>query len=300
MPETVTNMTKTLLNILIPRPIHNVGEPILVTVLERQPKQQLGLSPFFQPWQKKLRKSGNDYVQSQPHVNQKRVPKLFQPNPVFVEMVDPNRTRPKCIGKVRTNTRVINKGTFQTELPDHVNENDRLLTDRSEISNKFNEYFINIGPKLADKIQGNKVNFTTFLGKRSVNSIFSDAVTEKEVENEINNLNGNKSCGHDEISPNLVKKISTFTVKPLTHIYNQSLLTGEIPNDLKIALVTPVFKANNKEEFSNYRPISVLPCFSKILEKIMYKRILKYLDKHNMLFQSQYGFRKKHSTNLAT
>ena len=195
---------------------------------------------------------------------------------------------------------VINKGTFKTELPDHFNENDRLITNRSEISNKFNEYFINIGPKLADKIQGNKINFITFLGERSVNSIFLDAVTEKEVENEINNLNGNKSCGHDEIPPNLVKKISTFTVKPLTYIYNQSLLTGEIPNDLKIALVTPVFKANNKEEFSNYRPISVLPCFSKILEKIMYKRVLKYLDKHNMLFQSQYGFRKKHSTNLAT
>ena len=153
---------------------------------------------------------------------------------------------------------------------------------------------------MADKIQGNKVNFTTFLGKRSVNSIFLDAVTEKEVEIEINNLNGNKSSGHDEITPNLVKKISKFTVKPLTYIYNQSLLTGVIPNDLKIALVTPVFKANNKEEFSNYRPISVLPCFSKILEKIMYKRALKYLDKHNMLFQSQYGFRKKHSTNLAT
>ena len=58
------------------------------------------------------------------------------------------------------------------ELPDHFNENDRLITNRSEISNKFNEYFINIGPKLADKIQGNQVNFTTVLGKRSVNSIF--------------------------------------------------------------------------------------------------------------------------------
>ena len=103
MPDTVRNMTKTLLNILIHRLIHNVAEPILVTVLERQPKQQLGLLPFGQPWQKKLRKSGNDYVQSQPYVNQKRLKKcsirepskLFQPNPVLVEMVDPNRTGPK-------------------------------------------------------------------------------------------------------------------------------------------------------------------------------------------------------------
>ena len=113
-------------------------------------------------------------------------------------------------------------------------------------------------------------------------------------------MNGKKSSGYDEIPPKLVKNISKHIVKPLTYIYNQSFLTGVIPNDLKIALVTPVFKANDKEEFNNYRPISVLSCFSKILEKIMYKRVIKYLDKNNILFQSQYGFRKKHSTNLAT
>ena len=97
-----------------------------------------------------------------------------------------------------------------------------------------------------------------------------------------------------------MKQISKHIIKPLTYIFNQSLTTGVIPDDLKIALVTPIYKANGKEEFSNYRPISVLPCFSKILEKIIYKRVLKYLDKHNMLFQGQYGFRKNHSTNLAT
>ena len=195
---------------------------------------------------------------------------------------------------------VINKNKVKMELSDHFKVNETMTSDPVEISNKFNEYFINVGPKLAERIQNNNVNFTTFLGQRSVNSIFLDAVTEKEVEIEISNLSGNKSCGHDEIPPKLVKEISKQIVKPLTHIYNQSLLTGVIPNELKIALVTPVFKANSKEEFSNYRPISVLPCFSKILEKIMYKRVMKYLDMHSMLFQSQYGFRKKHSTNLAT
>ena len=76
-----------------------------------------------------------------------------------------------------------------------------------------------------------------------------------------------------------------------------------IPDDLKVALITSVFKANNKEECSNYRPISVLPCFSKILEELMYNRLLlKYLDNmyNDILFTSQYGFRRKHSTNLAT
>ena len=126
-----------------------------------------------------------------------------------------------------------------------------------------------------------------------------DAVTENEVEFEIRQLIGNTSCGHDEIPPKLVKIIAKHIIRPLTHIYNQSFLNGTISNDFKIAIVTPAFKANNKEEFSNYRPVSILPCFSKILEKLMYKRLLHYLENENLLFPSQYGFRKKHSTNLA-
>ena len=195
---------------------------------------------------------------------------------------------------------MINKSKLKPELSDCFLGNETLITDPTEISNKFNEYFVNVGPKLASKIPDSDANLSTFLGERTLNSIFLDPVTKKEVEFEISQLNGNKSCGHDEIPPKLVKKISKYLIKPLTFIFNQSFVTGIIPDDLKVAFVTPVFKANNKEEFSNHRPISVLPCFSKILEKIMYKRILKYLNQNNILFPSQYGFQKKNSTNLAT
>ena len=139
---------------------------------------------------------------------------------------------------------------------------------------------------MATKISKTNVNLSTYLGERFVKSIFLDAVTENEVEFEIRQLNGNKSCGHDEILPKLAKKITKHVIRPLTHLYNQSFLTGIIPNDLKIAIVTPVFKANNKEEFSNYRPISILPCFGKILEKLMYKRLLNYLEKENIFPQT--------------
>ena len=121
-----------------------------------------------------------------------------------------------------------------------------------------------------------------------------------KVKLEIHKLKENKLCGHDEIPPKLVKNISKYIIKPLTNIYNQSFLTGSIPDNLKVALVTPVFKANDKEEFSNQRPISVLPCFSKILEKLMCNRLLKHLDQDNLFFPSQFGFRGKHSMNLAT
>ena len=95
------------------------------------------------------------------------------------------------------------------------------------------------------------------------------------------------------------KAVSKHIVKPLTHVYNLSFVTGIAPSELKKAVVTPIFKSNDKESFSNYRPISVLSCFSKILEKLMYKSVVKFLDKHSILSENQYGFRKKRSTNLA-
>ena len=104
------------------------------------------------------------------------------------------------------------------ELSGYFKENETTISDPVEISSKFKEYFIYVRPKLAERIQNNNVNFTTFLGQRSVNSIFLDAVTEKEVEIEVGNVNGNKSCGHDEIPPKLVKEISKQIVKPLTHL----------------------------------------------------------------------------------
>ena len=82
-------------------------------------------------------------------------------------------------------------------------------------------------------------------------------------------------------------------------IFDSSLSLGIFPDSMKTTKVTPVFKAGKKELVSNYRPISVLPCFSKILEKIMYNRVYKYLMENNLLFQKQFGFREGHSTSHA-
>ena len=74
---------------------------------------------------------------------------------------------------------------------------------------------------------------------------------------------------------------------------------GIFPDKLKIACVTPIFKKGDKSDKMNYRPVSVLSCFSKILEKIAYARLVKFLDKHNILSRNQYGFRKNYSTAIA-
>ena len=78
-----------------------------------------------------------------------------------------------------------------------------------------------------------------------------------------------------------------------------SIVSGIVPDELKIAHVIPLFKSGDRSLFTNYRPVSVLPAFSKIFERAIYNHLLSYLDKHKVLSNSQFGLRKKHSTEYA-
>ena len=102
----------------------------------------------------------------------------------------------------------------------------------------------------------------------------------------------------DEENSKLPQKYSncvTF-LEFFTHIINQSMSTGLVPKHMKIAKVIPIFKSGNKHIFKNYRPISLLPAFSKILEKGVATKLLKYLDTFDIFYKHQYGFRPRHST----
>ena len=96
-----------------------------------------------------------------------------------------------------------------------------------------------------------------------------------------------------------VKNVIECIARPLTHICNQSLQTGVFPNNMKTAKVILIHKTGDKHVLSNYRPISLLPQFSKILEKIFYTRINEFITKHNILYEQQYGFRAKRTTSFA-
>ena len=106
----------------------------------------------------------------------------------------------------------------------------------------------------------------------------------------------NKSPGYDDISFNVVRNCFGPLLKPLMAIFKLSLHKGCFPEELKIARVTPIYKADDVNEIGNYRPISVLPCFSKILERIMYNRFFKYLTTNDILYKKQFGFQKGYST----
>ena len=97
----------------------------------------------------------------------------------------------------------------------------------------------------------------------------------------------------------LIKKLIPYIVVPLKHLFNLSLLNGVFPNSMTIARVIPLFKSGTTKEFSNYRPISLLPQFSKILEKMYHSRLMAFIDSNQILYKIQYGFRKQMSTSLA-
>ena len=123
------------------------------------------------------------------------------------------------------------------------------------IAENLNDYFVKIGPNLAKEIPTHHNSFRTFLKQRCSASVFLDLVTDDEVLNDIEQFHANKYSGHDDSSPKVVKAISSYVVKPLTRMFNLSFLTGKISDALKIALVTSVYKANDKHTFSNYRQI---------------------------------------------
>ena len=175
-----------------------------------------------------------------------------------------------------------------------------IINDPSKIANKFSEYFVTIGPELTKKITKNKdKTFDNYLTNNYKESMFLEPITIDEIETEITNMKQNKSPGYDNISSKIIKLTAKNISESLTHILNTTFLTGIIPDKLKIALVTPIFKTNENNKFINYRPISVLSCFSKLLETLMYKRLIKFIEKNKILSKHQYGFRQNRSTELA-
>ncbi len=174
------------------------------------------------------------------------------------------------------------------------------ITCPIEIATQFNKYFANIGPKLASSIQHNGKDFSFYLNENhTASTFFFKPTDEEEICTLIAKLGNGKSAGHDDIKSDVVKQVSKEISIPLAMIFNLSLSTGIVPDDLKIAKVVPIYKKDNPELFGNYRPVSVLPCLSKILERIVHNRVYDFLCKNNILFKKQYGFRTDHSTYMA-
>ena len=121
--------------------------------------------------------------------------------------------------------------------------------------------------------------------------------TSSEIENEISGLRSGKAAGPFSIPTEILKLLKSVISKPLEIIFNTSFSTGTVPADFGLANIIPVFKKGSQTCLSNYRPISLLSIFNKLIEKLMYKRLIKFFEKNNMLFHKQFGFRSGYSTD---
>ena len=180
-----------------------------------------------------------------------------------------------------------------------IKVNNNELTDQNVITKEFNKYFSTIGAKLAENFNSVNTNHKAYLMNNVENSFFLHFATEWEITKEINNLDCKKSPGYDEISVKFLQAAKNLIAKPLMLIFNKAITTGQYPDALKIAKVIPLFKKGESTLISNYRPISLLSLLNKIFEKLLYRRLYKFLVKHNVLYKYQFGFRRGYSTTMA-
>ena len=186
----------------------------------------------------------------------------------------------------------------QSALPRKLFINGTETCDSKIIAENFNIFFTQIGPSLASNIPNTCKHFQLYLNKND-KILQKYELSEEEFKKAFFSLKSNKSNGFDDINANVVKQIYTLIKRPLIYIFNCSIQKGIFPDKLKIARVTPIFKSGEETVISNYRPISVLPCFSKILEKIMYNRLYPFFRENKILYEKQFGFQANHSTDHA-
>ena len=125
------------------------------------------------------------------------------------------------------------------------------------------------------------------------------SIIHTEIEDIIFPFRISKSTGPFRLPVKLLKLLKPYISKPLAITFNESITLGIFPDRLKCAKVIPIHRKGLPTDPSNYRPISLLSIYSKILETLMYKRLYKFLDKMDAFYSLQFGFREKHSTNHA-
>lgn len=188
----------------------------------------------------------------------------------------------------------------QVHTLDSIMYNDVLIQDKIQIANILNDYFSQIGHKVADAVPPSSSHFSDYLPPRNQHSIFLSPITRSEMLNAIFGIQSKLSTDINGVSMSLLHFVAIPISIPLTHIFNISIENGVFPDKAKISKVIPVYKnKGSKLEPSNYRGISMVDSFSKIFEKVMSTKLLNFLNRHEFFDPLQFGFLKGHSTNQA-
>jgi hypothetical protein len=215
----------------------------------------------------------------------------------YSEKFEKHKTDPKKIWSVINELRGKSKNQPRSSF---VVDAERI-TCRRMIANKFNEYFVNLASNLNaglnDNINGLPMNtipnFRNYLTNKEESSIYMSEVNEAEIIHVIKEFENGKAS---DIPVILVKRSARIISPTLAKLYNKNIASGTFPEIFKTGKITPVYKKDNAELLENYRPVSTLPIFGKIFEKLIYSRLYSFLTAKGILNTNQFGFRKGRST----
>ena len=172
------------------------------------------------------------------------------------------------------------------------------MTDKQQIADEFGKFFSGIGSRIREETShGDPAKSDTLFedNRGEYHKFQFEKASIEELTKIVKNLKSN-AAGIDGLNLKAFKVVSVYLLPCLLYLVSLSLEVGQFPEALKQAKVLPLFKSGNKQNMTNYRPISLLPLFSKIYEKIVHRQLYEYLDKLGILSESQFGFRTKHST----
>ena len=161
-------------------------------------------------------------------------------------------------------------------LPNYIEVNRQLITDRRSIMQKFNHYFVGIASNLKEnKPPSDFKDYSSFMKNRFESSMFFDEIESNEIDSITHNLNPNKSS---DMSPRVLKIFRNTLSPTFAVLFNNCMYASIFPGVLKIARVIPLHKSGDWNDIANYRPTSLLPVFSKIFEKLILCRVERFLD----------------------
>ena len=185
-------------------------------------------------------------------------------------------------------------------IPTCIKAEVKIITDKQSISELFNSFFTSVVNKLFESFRYARPVFKSTTEELFTKKHFEfTAVGKPFVLKQLKCLKLKNATGIDGLPARLFKDSAVVIADRVTHLVNLSIKSGKVPSEWKQAKVVPLFKSGNKDDLDNYRPISILPILSTILEKAVFHKLHTYRSKNSLLSPYQSGFRASHSTQLA-
>ena len=219
----------------------------------------------------------------------------------YQTFLDNNKNNPSSIYKIFQEVGA-GKGLRKQSTIGSVKVGDTFIEDSTGIANEFNDFFVNVASKLKEPVTNTD---HTKLKEFCQTKLPEDAkfiipsIQKEKILKFLSTIDINKATGSDMIGPRLLKVAAPYIADEVTFICNHSIINSVFPSKWKEAKVTPLFKNGPHEEVNNYRPISILPVLSKVLEKHVHESLSEFLHTYNLLHKTQSGFRTQHSCETA-